>query len=312
MKDRIVIITGANSGIGKAAASKFATEGYTVVMACRNLEISKKVQEEIIATSKNDNVDLLKLDVSSFESIRDFGTQFKKRYQKLDILIHNAAYVEHGAKHRLSADGIELTFASNVVGPYLVTQLLLDHLKKSDDPRILNAGSNIVKHFFDPKKKIDFDNLLGENNDPKFSVYKMYCQSKVAFLMLTFKMAEVFEADGVKVNALQINGAKLSKETINKFTLRWRIIGRVQNLFLRPTEYMAYNYYHICTSARFKEITGKQFNDKLVLMKASTGESLGIIEDIKQTTGTNAYPAYANHKDNIGKVWEFCKRVTEE
>lgn len=67
-------------------------------------------------------MDLLKLDVSSFESIRYFCAEFKKRYEKLDILIHNAAYVEHGAKHRLSAEGIELTFASNVVGPYLYSQ----------------------------------------------------------------------------------------------------------------------------------------------------------------------------------------------
>lgn len=309
MDARVVIITGANSGIGKAAASKFATEGYTVVMACRNMEISKIVKEGIIAATKNENVDLLKLDVSSFESIRYFCAQFKKRYEKLDILIHNAAYVEHGAKHRLSAEGIELTFASNVVGPYLITQLLLDHLKKSDDARILNACSNIVKHFFDPKKKIEFDNLKGINNDPKFSVYNMYCQSKVALLMLTFKMAEVFEADGVKVNALQINGAKLSKETINKFTLRWRIAGRVQNIILRPTEYMANNYYEICTSDKFKNITGKQFNDKLEIMEASTGESLGLIKTIKQSTGSSTYPAYANNKENIEKVWEFCKQI---
>ncbi len=312
MQNRIVIITGAKSGIGKAAALKFATEGYTVVMACRNMEVSKKVQEEIIASSKNKNVDLMELDVSSFKSIRHFCEQYKKRYEKLDILIHNAAYVEHGAKHRLSVDGIELTFATNVVGPYLMTQLLLDHLKKSDEARILNSGSNIIKHYFDPKKKIDFKTLQGENNDPKFSVYNMYRQSKIAFMMLTFKMADEFKNDGIKVNALQVNGAKLSKETLNKFTLRWRIIGRIQSAFLRPTEYMANNYYEICTSEKFKETTGKLLNDKLEIMESATGEDLGFIEEVKQAVGSSVYPAYTDDKVTTEKVWGFCKNWTEK
>ncbi|UCZ55007.1 SDR family NAD(P)-dependent oxidoreductase [Bacillus shivajii] len=312
MHDRVVIITGARSGIGKAAALRFATEGYTVVMACRNMEVSKKVQDEIIATSKNENVDLMELDVSSFKSIDHFCDKFKKRYEKLDILIHNAAYVEHGAKHRLSIDGIELTFATNVVGPYLMTHLLLNHLKKSDDARIFHAGSNIIKHFFDPKKKIEFETLQGENKDPKFSVYNMYRQSKIAFMMLTFKMADEFKNEGIKVNALQINGAKLSKETLNKFTLRWRIIGRIQSIFLRPTEYMANNYYDICTSDKFKETTGKLFNDKLEMMETATGETLGFIGEIKQVVGTSVYPAYADDKITKEKVWDFCDRWTEK
>lgn len=312
VKNRIVIITGSRSGIGKAAAKQFAMEGYTVVMACRNMEFSKKVQEEIIASSKNDHVDLMELDLSSFESILHFCEQYKKRYEKLDILIHNAAYVEHGAKHRLSADGIELTFATNVVGPYLMTQLLLNQLKKSDDARILNAGSNIIKHFFEPKKKIDFKTLQGENNDPKFSVYNMYRQSKMAFIMLTFKMAEEFQSEGIKVNALQINGAKLSKETLNKFTLRWRIVGRIQNTFLRPTEYMANNYYEICTSDKFKEATAELFNDRLEKMKISKGEGIGIINEVKQAVGSSVYPVYVNDKITTEKIWEFCGNQTEQ
>lgn len=106
--------------------------------------------------------------------------------------------LEKKSQHRLSADGIELTFATNVVGPYLMTQLLLNQLKKSDDARIVNAGSNIIKHFFEPKKKIDFKTLQGENSNAKFSVYNMYRQSKLALMMLTFKMADEFQSEGLK------------------------------------------------------------------------------------------------------------------
>ncbi len=82
MKDKIVIITGANSGIGKAATIKFASEGYTVIMACRNLEKSKKVQQGIIELTENNHVYLLELDISSFKSIEDFCVEFKKHYEK--------------------------------------------------------------------------------------------------------------------------------------------------------------------------------------------------------------------------------------
>ncbi|OIJ12843.1 short-chain dehydrogenase [Anaerobacillus arseniciselenatis] len=310
MKKRTVIITGANSGIGKAATLQFAKEGYTVIMACRNIEKSEKVHKDIIEATQNRNVELMKLDASSFQSIHQFCEEFKKRYETLDILIHNAAYFNHGAKYCVSDDGIEMTFNTNVVGPYLITCLLLDQLKKSDDARILNAGSNIIKHFFDPKKKIEFSNLQGENNDPKYSVYKMYCQSKMALMLLTFKMADEFKNHGIKVNALQINGATMSKETLQKVTLRYRLIARVQNRFFRPPSYMANNYYEICTSENYKDTTGKLFNDKLEIMEAAPKQPQGFIHDIKQVTGSSLYPYYADDPTMTNEVWEFCERVT--
>ncbi|WP_256710727.1 SDR family NAD(P)-dependent oxidoreductase [Paenibacillus sp. FSL H8-0548] len=110
MADKFVIITGANSGIGRAAALKFVTEGYFVIMACRNIEMSKAVQREIKAASSNVNVDLMELDVSSFDSIRNFCSVFKAKYPRLDLLIHNAAYLNHGEKeYKLSPEQIELS-----------------------------------------------------------------------------------------------------------------------------------------------------------------------------------------------------------
>ena len=162
-KDKIVIITGANSGIGKAAALKFAEEEYRVIMACRNIEISSAVQRDIMEITKNTHVDLMELDVSSFDSIRTFCTAFKSKYPRLDILIHNAAYLNHGEKeYKLSPEDVELSFATNIIGPFLMTRLLADHLTKSPDPRILHACTTNIKNFFDPKRKIEFDNLRGE------------------------------------------------------------------------------------------------------------------------------------------------------
>jgi NAD(P)-dependent dehydrogenase (short-subunit alcohol dehydrogenase family) len=160
---KTVIITGANSGIGKAAAKKFASAGFNVIMTSRNPKAGEKALKEIIKSTGSDKVELMMLDTSSFDSIKQFCNEYKSKFQKVDVLIHNAAYFNHGADYQLSPDNIEITFATNVFGPYLITMLLKDLLARSDDARILNAGSNIIKHFFNPKKKINFENLYGED-----------------------------------------------------------------------------------------------------------------------------------------------------
>ncbi|GIP59858.1 hypothetical protein [Paenibacillus woosongensis] len=90
---------------------------------------------------------------------------------------------------------------------------------------ILFAGSNIIKHFFDPRRKIDFLDCRHKEIIKSFTVYKMYAQSKMALTLLTFKMAEKFGQFGIKVNALQINGATMSKETIKKFKPKYKLIA---------------------------------------------------------------------------------------
>lgn len=311
MSTKTVLITGANSGIGKAATLKFAGEGHTVVMGCRNLEKSESVMEMIRAESKNSHVYLEELDVSSIESIRSFCSMYEEKYQKLDILINNAAYFNHGADYELSNDGIEITFATNVLGPFLLTILLRDVLSKSDDPRVLNAGSNIIKHFLNPKKKIDFSNLRGEDVDePNHSVYINYRNSKMALLMLTFKMAEEFKKDGIKVNSIQINGAKMSKKSLQKVKPGWRIIARIQNLFFRIPEFTANLYYDLCTAEEFMHQTGKHFNHRKEVMVPAKVNN-GIITDLKQGIGASVFPAYALNKQVTEKVWQTCKVISE-
>lgn len=311
VNDKIVIITGANSGIGKASAIRFAEEGYKVIMACRNLEKGKRVQQELMKLTKNNDVDLLKLDVSSFKSIEVFCSEFKKRYKKLDILIHNAGYFMHGERnYQLSSDNIELSFATNTFGPFLMTQLLADMLKESEDARVLNACTTNIRHFFEPKRKIDFDNLQGEFMISRsYNSYKMYGDSKMALLILTFKMADEFKKVGIKVNAVQIPAIKMSKETIGKFKSVWRIAALVQNIYSSSPEAMANTNFHICTSEEFKNITGKLINDKREIMQSSyhTGSSM---EDVKQIFDKGVYPTYADNKDNIEGVWNLAVKLT--
>lgn len=310
MEQQIALITGANSGIGKAAAKRFAAAGFTVVMACRNLQKSLPVKDEIVAETKNAAVHLMELDMLSMASIRSFCEDFKTRFPKLDILINNAAYFHHGAEYRLSPDNIELTFATNVAGPYLLTMLLADSLKKSNDARVLNASSNIIKHFFDPKKEIDFDMLhQAPSGKKKFTVYHAYRNSKMALLMLTFRMADYFKEDGIKVNSLQINGARMSKQTLARFKYPWRLAAHIQNIFFPPPEFMAANYFDICTKEEFRDLSGKHFNHKQQVMQPGA-ENPGFLEGVKQATGSDKYPVYAHRADVADKVWGLCKTWT--
>ncbi|MGZ9583206.1 SDR family NAD(P)-dependent oxidoreductase [Paenibacillus marinisediminis] len=309
MEDKIVIITGANSGIGKAVALRFAIEGYRVIMACRNMRISVAVQQDIIQASNNAKVDLLELDVSSFDSIRTFCSKVKDAYPHIDILIHNAAYLNHGEKeYKLSPEHIELSFATNTFGPYLLTNLLADHLELSQDPRVLNACTTNIKNFFDPKRTIDFDNLRGEfRNSRPYSAYKMYGDSKMALLILTFKMAEQYKDRGIKVNALQINRVKLSKETINKMSPWWRVLAMAQNLTNPLPSGMADNYFQICTSDQFRDVTGQLINHKREIVQPSISEA-GFTQ-LKNIFGSGSYPQYATNSDNVEKIWRMCNEL---
>jgi NAD(P)-dependent dehydrogenase (short-subunit alcohol dehydrogenase family) len=158
MKDKIVIITGSNRGIGREAAKEIAKLGAKVYMACRSLDSANEAKEEIIKETKNEKVFVLELDLASIESINRFITSFKNKESKLDVLINNAGISSRTKK--LNDAGVELTFAINVLGHHYLTKLLVDLLGKSSPSRIINVASeyaggldlndiNYVKRYYD-------------------------------------------------------------------------------------------------------------------------------------------------------------------
>jgi NAD(P)-dependent dehydrogenase (short-subunit alcohol dehydrogenase family) len=311
---RLVIITGANSGIGKAAAHIFAKKGYHVIMACRNLERSEPVRKEIITESGNSSVELWELDVSSFNSIKHFCAEYTKKFEKLDILIHNAGYFNHGEKeYQFSPDGIELSFAANAFGPFLMTMLLKEQLSKSDDPRVLNACTTNIKHFLDPKRNIEYDNLRGELRETrKYNVYKLYGDSKMALMMLTIKLAEEFQNESIKVNAVLIPGIRQSKESRKKFRAwNWRLVAAIMQPFLRTPERMAETYFEICTSENFRNVSGKLVNiHKQVMGMPKVIEGEKYKTNPKELWRMTEVPAFALRKGNIERIWNVSQEVT--
>jgi NAD(P)-dependent dehydrogenase (short-subunit alcohol dehydrogenase family) len=188
-----VIVTGPTSGVGKEAALGLASLGAEVILACRDVKKGNKTASEITRKIDSAKVAVMHLDTSSQTSILEFAREFRRKYRRLDVLINNAA-ISRGALPKVdSVDGIELTFATNVLGYFLLTQELLDMLKRSAPARIINVASDFAH-------SLDLDDL--EFKSRSFESFKAYAQSKACDRMLTWAMARRLKGSGVTVNAM--------------------------------------------------------------------------------------------------------------
>ena len=200
IRGRICIITGSNSGIGKETAIALARMGAKIVMVVRDQERGEKARREIVKQTGNDSVDLMICDLSSMDSIRKFAEEFKKKYDRLDVLINNAG--ASFSKRELTSEGFERNFAVNYLGPFLLTHELLDLLKSSAPSRIINVSSGLAKN-----GKIDLDDLQGEKNYTGTKFYSPsrapgYDNAKLMLMMFTYELARRLKGFGVTVNVL--------------------------------------------------------------------------------------------------------------
>src|SRR5438093_7144997 len=191
MTGKTCIITGGNSGIGKATALGLAKMGATVVIVSRGKEKGEAALADIIAKSGNRSTKLMLADMSSQDSISTLASNFKARHERLHLLVNNAGV--YLTRRNTTVDGLESTFATNHLGPFLLTSLLLDILKASAPSRIVNVTSDAHKG-----AKIDFDDLQGEK---RFSGWQAYGQSKLAMILYTHELAKRLEGSGVTVNS---------------------------------------------------------------------------------------------------------------
>lgn len=189
MREKICLVTGATSGIGKVTALRLAQQGATVVLVGRTQQKCEMAVAEIKSQTGNEAVDYFVADISSQKDVRQLAQDYKSRYQHLHVLINNAGIIL--AKHELSSDGIELTFATNYLGPFLLTNLLLDTLKASAPARIVNVSSDAHEWI-----KFDAEQALS------LSGYRAYYASKFADILFTYELARRLEGSGVTVNAL--------------------------------------------------------------------------------------------------------------
>ena len=192
MQGKVCIVTGANSGLGKATSLGMAQMGATVVMVCRDRTKGEEAQNEIKTKSGSDAIDLLLAELSSQDSIRQLVENFQQHYTQLHVLINNAGGVN--LSRRDTVDGFEMTFAVNYLAPFLLTNLLLDKLKASAPARIVNVSSESHESGY-----IKMDDLQLEK---KYRLMRAYGQSKLALVLFTYELARRLQGTGVTANCL--------------------------------------------------------------------------------------------------------------
>ena len=248
MKDKVVMITGANSGIGKVTALELAKLGAEVIMVCRNEEKAIIVQREINSITNQKNVQYLIADFSKPDSIQKMADDFEKRYQKLDVLINNAGLVSKYRKENLL--GIEYTMAVNHFGYFLTTHYLLNSLRESKNARIINVSSDAHESI----KEIDWNNL---NAEKKFNSRSQYGLTKLFNIYFTTYLAEYFSKEPITVNCLHPGFVKtnFSREIYSPLVFKFR------NLLASSPEKGAETSIYLASSIELENVRGKYFVD---------------------------------------------------
>jgi len=249
LEDRVFLVTGANSGIGKATALGLARLGGTVVMACRSATRGEAARQDVVRDSGNSKVYLEIVDLASEESTRSFAEEFKRKYPRLDVLINNAGvYTPH---REVTPDGLERTFEVNYLSGFLLTHLLLDLLKKSAPSRIVNVSSSAHSG-----GTIHFDDLQGEQ---RYGGFGAYGQSKLAQVLFTRELARRLEGTGVTVNACHPGVIRT-----NLGMGGTSAVVRFVRMFFKGPEKGAETPIYLSISPEVERVTGKYFANKHV------------------------------------------------
>lgn len=189
---KVVIITGANTGIGYETALDLANRGARVILACRDLKKAQVAADKIMLETHSRAVFVERLDLASFESIREFVKSFKAKFSRLDILINNAGF--SGIPYSKTKDGIEMHFGAMHLGHFLLTGLLIDMLKANGCSRVINVSSRAHLN-----GKIHWDDLQMEKN---YGVFPPYNQAKLMNCLFTVQLAKKFGQFGVTAVSL--------------------------------------------------------------------------------------------------------------
>ena len=192
MDGKVVLITGANSGIGRASALGLARLGATVVMLCRSAKRGERALRWVRKHSGNEDVHLLLADLSRRQEIFAAAGEFKSRFRRLDVLLNNAGILTR--KRRLTADGFEAQFFVNHLAYFLLTGLLLDMLRDSAPSRIVNVASTAHS-----RGTLDFDDLQCERH---YNGWQQYGNTKLANIVFTYELARRLQGSGVTANCL--------------------------------------------------------------------------------------------------------------
>jgi NAD(P)-dependent dehydrogenase (short-subunit alcohol dehydrogenase family) len=264
MQNKLCLITGATSGIGKATAIELAKLGFDLILTGRNEIKGKGISDSLVKKYKINSV-FFKCDISSLKEVRNLASIVNSKYDHLNVLINNAG--SRFSNYQKSVDGIELTFATNHLGHFLLTQLLFDLLKISSDARIINVSSSA--HY---GKQIDIDDLVSPK---EYNRSLVYGRSKLANVLFTYELARRNIFSNISINALDPGGVATNFAK-NEGFIRWlkHISYYIVKRQLLTPKQGAETVVYLASSDNVKGITGKFFFKKKEIK--STEESYDV------------------------------------
>ena len=249
MGGKVALVTGGTSGIGKATAIALSAMGADVVITGRNPKRGEKAAAEIRAQTGG-RVDLALADLSSQAEVRGLAEGFKERYDRLDVLVNNAGLVQ--SKRSETVDGLETTFATNHLAPFLLTNLLQDILQKSAPSRVVTVSSEAERG-----GNIDFDDLQSEKKYRGFQVYGM---TKLANILFTYELAERLEGTGVTATCMHPGAVNTRFGTNNSGPMT--TLFRLFKPFMRSPEQGADTVIWLAFSPDVEGVSGRYYADR--------------------------------------------------
>ncbi|XP_061583799.1 retinol dehydrogenase 12 [Cololabis saira] len=253
---KTAIVTGANTGIGKFIALDFARRGARVILACRSESRGTAALTEIKKITGNADVHLRLVDVSSMDSVKEFAKRILEEEKALHILVNNAAV--SGLPRQMTKDGFDASFATNHLGPFLLTNLLLDLIKRSAPARIVTVSS--VNH---KKGKVDFSHFHGENL--VYFMDEVYNHTKLHNIICTNELARRLEGTGVTANSVHPGVVMTEVLRHYPFWIRYpfNLIGF---FFFKSSEEGAASPIYCAVAEELEGVTGKYFDSDCSLI----------------------------------------------
>ena len=248
MVGKTCLVTGATAGIGEIAARELARKGATVVVVGRSPARCEATVGLIRQETGNPSVDFLVADLSSQADIRKLAQEFQAKHDRLDVLLNNAGAMF--TKRLESVDGIEMTFALNHLGYFLLTNLLLDTLKATAPTRVVNVASDAHRFV----SKVDFDDPQGQQ---KYGGWHAYSQSKFANILFTYELARRLSGTSVTSNCLH-PGFVASNFTAGNGAMGW-MMRRMASLFAISPDEGAKTSIYLASSPEVEGVTGQYF-----------------------------------------------------
>ncbi|MDZ4727598.1 MAG: SDR family NAD(P)-dependent oxidoreductase [Leptospira sp.] len=291
MNRRTILITGGNSGIGLQCALQLVEQGHKVIIACRNTDRAQTAVKVIQEISKSEHIHFLKMDMSLQSSIHTAWSEYQKEYGTLDVLIHNAADFDISrTKAEYTEEGIERLWATNHIGPILLTKLALPLLKQSPDARIITiASKGLMIH---PFLKINYEDINFLRK--KYRVDIAYYQSKLAQMMFSYWLARQLTKDNILVNCIRVTNVKIDLNRYPKLSKLHKFLYSIKKIFSIPPSKMAIIYTYLATSNHALATTGKYFDENGKMVRSS---SYSLDENEQNTLVKFSFQFLINHTE---------------